>query len=235
MGSWKYCVSAHNTILLQSPRSRSFARSTSARLNKIVHTSLTTRYPTQRGAALASNQPSQNNRSNNGTSTRPRVTPQTDSNHTRPETQQNLIHTDKEQHDRHQDDRSNGTKTPVGRIAQAHVHTELEHSAIQTKNSSPAVPPERRGTGAHRLMTNARGGDNGGDNRDRTDDPLLAKQVLSQLSYAPNNGTHRPRPSGSSNPNHPALHTTDPTGSYWWAREDLNLRPHAYQACALTS
>ena len=26
---------------------------------------------------------------------------------------------------------------------------------------------------------------NGGDNRDRTDDPLLAKQVLSQLSYTP--------------------------------------------------
>ena len=26
----------------------------------------------------------------------------------------------------------------------------------------------------------------GGDDRDRTDDPLLAKQVLSQLSYAPN-------------------------------------------------
>ena len=25
----------------------------------------------------------------------------------------------------------------------------------------------------------------GGDNRDRTDDPLLAKQVLSQLSYTP--------------------------------------------------
>jgi hypothetical protein len=28
-----------------------------------------------------------------------------------------------------------------------------------------------------------------GDDRDRTDDPLLAKQVLSQLSYAPNSGT----------------------------------------------
>ena len=26
---------------------------------------------------------------------------------------------------------------------------------------------------------------NGGGGRDRTDDPLLAKQVLSQLSYAP--------------------------------------------------
>ena len=25
----------------------------------------------------------------------------------------------------------------------------------------------------------------GGDERDRTDDPLLAKQVLSQLSYTP--------------------------------------------------
>ena len=50
----------------------------------------------------------------------------------------------------------------------------------------------------------------GGGGRDRTDDPLLAKQVLSQLSYAP-----KPRK--------------------WWAREDLNLRPHAYQACALTN
>ena len=51
----------------------------------------------------------------------------------------------------------------------------------------------------------------GGDERDRTADPLLAKQVLSQLSYAPL------------------------VSSSWWAREDLNLRPHAYQACALTN
>ena len=29
--------------------------------------------------------------------------------------------------------------------------------------------------------------DNGGASRDRTDDPLLAKQVLSQLSYGPYN------------------------------------------------
>ena len=28
----------------------------------------------------------------------------------------------------------------------------------------------------------------GGDNRNRTDDPLLAKQVLSQLSYTPKKG-----------------------------------------------
>ena len=50
----------------------------------------------------------------------------------------------------------------------------------------------------------------GGGRRDRTDDLLLAKQPLSQLSYAP-------------------------ISRKWWAREDLNLRPHAYQACALTN
>jgi hypothetical protein len=26
-----------------------------------------------------------------------------------------------------------------------------------------------------------------------------------------------------------------PPERFWWAREDLNLRPHAYQACALTN
>jgi hypothetical protein len=30
----------------------------------------------------------------------------------------------------------------------------------------------------------------GGADRDRTDDPLLAKQVLSQLSYSPNHGAY---------------------------------------------
>ena len=82
-----------------------------------------------------------------------------------------------------------------------------------------------------------------GDGRVRTDDPLLAKQVLSQLSYAPVS-TASPGPSvfghKSSEPRRAtASHflttgdrhlTTDP-----WAREDSNLRPHAYQACALTS
>jgi hypothetical protein len=60
----------------------------------------------------------------------------------------------------------------------------------------------------------------GGD-RIRTDDPLLAKQVLYQLSYAPAATT-------------PRLSAHDGTAAVW-AREDLNLRPHAYQACALTN
>ena len=53
---------------------------------------------------------------------------------------------------------------------------------------------------------------NGGARRDRTADPLLAKQVLSQLSYGP-------------------LLTIE----YWWVWEDLNFRPHPYQGCALTN
>jgi hypothetical protein len=52
----------------------------------------------------------------------------------------------------------------------------------------------------------------GGARRDRTDDLMLAKHALSQLSYGP-----------------------VATWMNWWAWEDLNLRPHAYQARALTN
>lgn len=60
----------------------------------------------------------------------------------------------------------------------------------------------------------------GGARRDRTDDLMLAKHALSQLSYGP-------RLAGGS----------VETGRLddWWAWEDLNLRPHAYQARALTN
>ena len=50
---------------------------------------------------------------------------------------------------------------------------------------------------------------NGGDEEDRTPDLLNANQALSQLSYVPI--------------------------EKWWAWADLNCRPHAYQACALTN
>ena len=50
---------------------------------------------------------------------------------------------------------------------------------------------------------------NGGGERVRTDDLLRARQALSQLSYTP--------------------------VKIWWARKDLNLRPHDYQSCALAS
>ena len=49
----------------------------------------------------------------------------------------------------------------------------------------------------------------GGGERDRTDDPLLAKQVLSQLSYTPR--------------------------MCWWVWLDSNQRPPPYQDGALTN
>ena len=52
----------------------------------------------------------------------------------------------------------------------------------------------------------------GGGERDRTDDPLLAKQVLSQLSYTPRH--HH--------------------GGKWWVWLDSNQRPPPYQDGALT-
>ena len=58
--------------------------------------------------------------------------------------------------------------------------------------------------------TNRAAGSNvGGAGRDRTDDPLLAKQVLSQLSYSP-----RMR---------------------WWVWVGSNHRPPPYQDGALTN
>jgi hypothetical protein len=53
----------------------------------------------------------------------------------------------------------------------------------------------------------------GGGERDRTDDPLLAKQVLSQLSYTPE-----------------WLYS----GGGWWVWLDSNQRPPPYQDGALT-
>ena len=55
--------------------------------------------------------------------------------------------------------------------------------------------------------------ENGGGERDRTDDLLNANQALSQLSYTP----------------------IKPEVWKWWAKKDLNFRPHAYQARALTN
>ena len=87
----------------------------------------------------------------------------------------------------------------------------------------------------------------GGGGRTRTDDPLRARQVLSQLSYAPalqaycmlrfalsSGCTHRRRMSPRCD--WPRRSPLDPSPKgEWWAGEDLNLRPHAYQARALTA
>ena len=78
----------------------------------------------------------------------------------------------------------------------------------------------------------------GGARRDRTDDLKLAKLPLSQLSYGPDpqpasrNQRLETRP-GSPRPS--PVPGGKPKPQSWWAWEDLNFRPHAYQARALTN
>jgi hypothetical protein len=95
----------------------------------------------------------------------------------------------------------------------------------------------------------------GGGRRDRTDDLMLAKHALSQLSYAPvpentklasrlnDRLSQAGLPSRSSR--RPSAYAQDGlrrdilalacASEGWWAWEDLNFRPHAYQARALTN
>ena len=82
----------------------------------------------------------------------------------------------------------------------------------------------------------------GGAERDRTADPLLAKQVLSQLSYSPIQLDNQQIAPSARQHNHiasvkyiQACQAKAHKGKGWWARVDLNYRPHAYQACALTN
>ena len=85
----------------------------------------------------------------------------------------------------------------------------------------------------------------GGARRDRTDDLMLAKHALSQLSYGPVPEDEcfvalrlsspslwlRRSSLRSRRPAEPKLQSSEG----WWAWEDLNFRPHAYQARALTN
>ena len=86
-------------------------------------------------------------------------------NHTRPEAHQNLIHPDKEHTTLPGSTHPASTPAPDGTT----TPTEFLISTVTTQPPANHQPPTKHG---------------GGD-RVRTDDPLLAKQVLSQLSYAP--------------------------------------------------
>jgi hypothetical protein len=78
------------------------------------------------------------------------------------------------------------------------------------------------------IFTNEIFAPSGGARRDRTDDLLLAKQALSQLSYGPAPVT---KDRACWLAGQPKLRSSKD----WWAWEDLNFRPHAYQARALTN
>ena len=98
--------------------------------------------------------------------------------------------------------------TPSTRGARA---GQTRHKPASSPNVA-AIRDQEQNSGSRSRLPES-GPESGGE-RDRTDDLLLAKQALSQLSYTPVSETGIPG---------------------WWAREDLNLRPHAYQARALTS
>src|SRR5450432_147846 len=70
----------------------------------------------------------------------------------------------------------------------------------------------------------------GGARRDRTDDLMLAKHALSQLSYGP-----VPEDECFTLISENVDIRVACARSKWWAWEDLNFRPHAYQARALTN
>ena len=79
--------------------------------------------------------------------------------------------------------------------------------------AAPGAVESGRFPGSSRVSSIARApwGGGGGDEETRTPDPLLAKEVLYQLSYVP----------------------SAPDG--WWAFLDSNQRPLPYQGSALTS
>ena len=70
----------------------------------------------------------------------------------------------------------------------------------------------------------------GGADRIRTDDPLLAKQMLSQLSYSP-----AARISVRASPCHPSIRAGPKQLRSWWVWLELNQRPPPYQDGALTN
>ncbi len=113
---------------------------------------------------------------------------------TRPETHQNLIHTDKEHTIQ---DRSRGRITNDASSLRSlaadgqHMHRTSNFSATNgtaepQEKAHPSDGQTLRGIHLSSASQPIRCADrmDGGD-RVRTDDPLLAKQVLSQLSYAP--------------------------------------------------
>ena len=64
----------------------------------------------------------------------------------------------------------------------------------------------------------------------RTPDPLLAKQVLYQLSYAPSLSAESPANPRSAN------RRLKPDGRWtMWVYQDSNLGPQLYQSCALAN
>ena len=117
------------------------------------------------------------------------------------------------------------------------MRSDVSRTIIQGHNGQPVFATI--GLAEPKLAQPAKAG---GARRDRTDDLMLAKHALSQLSYGPvpedecfmlRSPSLALRRSSlrSRRPAKPKLQSSEG----WWAWEDLNFRPHAYQARALTN
>ena len=147
----------------------------------------------------------------------------------------------------HQEDpttcRTNGTSPECQNLLHTVKDRQIVKPNVFKKSRFEAASPRRLALcrGAPRLFCEARAAAAGGAGRNRTDDLLRAKQALSQLSYDPFGGIRgkiQDRPIAP----RPCLRlvrarqiSACPPPSGWWAWVDLNYRPHAYQACALTT
>ncbi len=98
--------------------------------------------------------------------------------------------------------------------------------------AKPSSPTRRPSTAKRRTSPGAQ---IGGGERNRTVDLLLAKQALSQLSYTPVRSQKSDVRSQIRTTTNICTLTSVFRLPDWWAGEDLNLRPHAYQARALTN
>ena len=106
--------------------------------------------------------------------------------YTRPETHQNLIHPDKEQNHRRTTEDADGTAINANAHASLENHT--RHDLVTFPRDTVSTPDGRRQEKLLLITDNRPLTTASGDNRIRTGDPLLAKQVLYQLSYVPGSG-----------------------------------------------
>ena len=124
---------------------------------------------------------------------------------------------------RRRTDSSPSAFRPAKRPGARHAREGETDFCIGRRVQAERRKPARCGSSAVRSPSS----ENGGARRDRTDDLMLAKHALSQLSYGPGGG-RRSQDRRQKRPSSSAV-------GRWWAWEDLNLRPHAYQARALTN
>ena len=123
-----------------------------------------------------------------------------------------------------QNPRIDPTQEPLPRPHPVKIALESDRRFSPKNNRAEKTPP--------RLTEMAF---SGGDDRTRTDNPLLAKQVLSQLSYVPKFQIV----CSANSAKHPQYNTKISfaylTYRIQWSRQDSNLGPRRYQRRALTN